>query len=89
MSSLSSSGRPYRRVQAQVYAEESHCWLCGRHVDQQLPHNDPMARSIDHVIPKVRGGTDHRTNLRLAHRQCNSDRGAGNATPNNPRTVTW
>ena len=71
MSRTSSSGRPYRRAQAQVFAEEYLCWRCGQPVDQTLPANHDMARSADHVIPTSLGGGDHRDNLRLAHRRCN------------------
>lgn len=34
--------------------------------------------TLDHILPLSRGGTDHPTNLRLAHRSCNSARGATN-----------
>ncbi len=90
MSALTPSGRPYRRLQAQVFAEETHCWLCGEHVDQRLPHNDRMARSLDHVVPLAQGGPAlDRANARLAHRQCNSERGDATAAPRNPRSVAW
>ncbi len=51
------------------------CWRC----------KDPVKlsqASNDHVIPRVRGGTDHPRNLRLAHRRCNSD--ASDAMPTEP-----
>ena len=90
MSTLTPSGRPYRRTQAQVFAEETHCWLCGEWVDQRLPHNNPKARSLDHVTPLARGGhPTNRANARLAHRDCNSERGDATAMPTNPRTVEW
>lgn len=83
-------GRPARRLQAQVYAEETVCWLCGQWVDQTLPPNHDMARSVDHVIPRSLGGDPYaRTNARLAHRLHNSQRGAGPAIQHNPRSVTW
>ena len=70
------SGRPARRLQMQVFTEESHCWICGLHVDQTLPPNHNQARSIDHVIPRSRGGAVFdRDNVRLAHRACNAERG--------------
>ncbi|MET7479548.1 HNH endonuclease signature motif containing protein [Streptomyces sp. NPDC005648] len=70
------SGRPWRRVQAQVFAEESHCWWCGQWVDQSLPgQTHPMGRTVDHVHPLWMGGDPHdRTNCRLAHRRCNTIR---------------
>jgi 5-methylcytosine-specific restriction endonuclease McrA len=87
MSQYSASGRPYKRLQAQVFAEEARCWLCGDHVDQRLPANDDMARSLDHVMPVSLGGNPlARTNARLAHRRCNSSRKAGTR---NPQSRNW
>jgi hypothetical protein len=72
MSQHSSSGRPWKRLQAQVYAEETHCCRCGGWVDQTLPYNHRQARSVDHLVERQLGGEDHRDNLRLAHRACNA-----------------
>jgi len=41
------------------------CGICGKN----MPKND---RTIDHIIPLVRGGTGHIGNLRAVHRKCNS-----------------
>jgi hypothetical protein len=67
-----SSGRPWKRLQQQVFDEESYCVRCGQCVDQTLPYNHPMARSVDHLLPRQLDGTDGRDNLRLAHRACNT-----------------
>lgn len=70
-------GRPYRRVCAQVYAEETHCYLCGQYVDQALHHTHPMSRTADHVHERQLGGALlDRAGLRLAHRRCNGRKGA-------------
>ena len=56
------------------------CHLCGRPVD---PGDYRRTRSgqfvagpdyptVDHVRPQARGGTHHWTNLKLAHKRCNS-----------------
>jgi 5-methylcytosine-specific restriction endonuclease McrA len=42
------------------------CWLCG----------GPGATTVDHVIPRARGGGDDEDNLRAAHLDCNMRRGA-------------
>lgn len=65
----------FLRAQAQCFAEETHCWVCRRWVDQELPPTHPMGRTADHVIPLWQGGqpTD-RGNLRLCHRRCNTER---------------
>lgn len=70
------SGRPWRRIQAQVFSEETDCWLCHRWVDQNLPGTThPMARTVDHVQPLWLGGDPlDRANCRLAHRRCNTIR---------------
>lgn len=71
------SGTRWRRLQEQVWVEESHCGICGQYVDQSLHHNEPMARSIDHIFPIALGGAMYeRNNVRLAHRICNSRAGA-------------
>ncbi|MFI6249035.1 HNH endonuclease [Streptomyces sp. NPDC051016] len=70
------SGRPWLRLQAQVYAEETDCWICHRYVDQALPaQTHPMGRTVDHVHPLWQGGEPlDRANVRLAHRRCNTIR---------------
>lgn len=75
-------GRPWRAVQAQVYREETHCYLCGGHVDQTIQRTNPRhphARSVHHLIPPdIRPDlANERTNLRLAHFGCNSSYGRG------------
>ena len=52
------------------------CWLCGYLIQQDC-------FSIDHVIPKSMGGSDHTNNLRLAHKKCNNTRG------NRPPAEGW
>lgn len=84
------SGRPWRRVQAQVYATESVCHLCGQPVDPTLPANHDMARSVDHIIPLALGGDPtSRANLRLAHRLCNQRKGVGASKQTNPTSRQW
>ena len=34
------------------------------------------AETVDHVVPRSRGGTNEASNLRLAHRRCNGRRGS-------------
>ncbi len=50
------------------------CWLCEGPVDPDLPSNARWAGTVDHVVPRSRGGRSERTNLRLAHRECNARR---------------
>jgi hypothetical protein len=52
------------------------CWVCDGEVDSRAPAGSPHAASVDHVIPRARGGTNDPDNLRLAHRRCNGQRGS-------------
>lgn len=55
-------------LREQVLSEETSCWLC----------NGVVARgeqSVDHVVRRADGGQNVRSNLRLAHKRCNSARG--------------
>lgn len=53
------------------------CWLCGDGVLKNATGKNAPTR--DHVVPRVRGGSNRMSNLRLAHAGCNSSRGHGNA----------
>ncbi len=69
------SDRRWREIAAQVYTEESYCWLCGGYVDQRLPYTHPMARGADHLVQIQHGGAEHdRANTRLSHQRCNTAR---------------
>lgn len=48
------------------------CWLCGGVCDLSLDTNDNYYPSIDHVVPITKGGKDEWSNIKLAHRICNS-----------------
>lgn len=52
------------------------CKICGEPVDRDADVGDNMAPSLDHIIPRSRGGGHESENLRTAHRVCNSRRGA-------------
>jgi hypothetical protein len=52
------------------------CWVCAGDVDPDAVPGSPHAASVDHVIPRARGGTNDPANLRLAHRRCNGQRGS-------------
>jgi hypothetical protein len=64
----------YQRLRTQVLAEEADCWVCGMRVDQALPGIHPEGPTVDHITRRVDGGTNERSNLRLAHNRCNSGR---------------
>ncbi|MDA3624268.1 HNH endonuclease signature motif containing protein [Saccharopolyspora sp. WRP15-2] len=70
------SGRPYRRLRAELKAQGLPCWLCGQLIDYDLPYPDPWSFSVDHVRPVSKGGASvDPDNCRPAHLQCNQRKG--------------
>lgn len=63
------SGRPWRRIRQQVLQGSDVCWLCGAH----------GADTVDHILPisQYPELAHDLSNLRPAHRSCNSSKGAG------------
>jgi 5-methylcytosine-specific restriction protein A len=58
-------GWRYQQKRARILARDRGiCWICGL----------PAATTIDHVIPRARGGSSDDDNLRAAHGRCNSGR---------------
>jgi 5-methylcytosine-specific restriction endonuclease McrA len=51
------------------------CGICGRKVNRDLAWPHPKSASLDHVEPLSRGGEHSRANTRLAHLDCNIQRG--------------
>ena len=71
-------------VRRSIYERDAWtCQLCGTFVDQHLDTNDPMGATLDHIEPQsIALIPDHsKTNLRLAHRICNSRRGNRQVAP--------
>jgi 5-methylcytosine-specific restriction endonuclease McrA len=55
---------------------ESLCHLCGKEVDLDLTGRDqPMRKSVDHIVPLSKGGDDTLANVALTHFRCNSAKG--------------
>lgn len=51
------------------------CGICQERVDPSA--KGAWSATIDHIVPRIAGGTDEHSNLRLAHHWCNSARGDG------------
>ena len=47
------------------------CGICGEPIDYTLPYLHPREFTVDHKIPRARGGSDTLANKQAAHRDCN------------------
>jgi 5-methylcytosine-specific restriction endonuclease McrA len=67
------------------------CWLClGRVPRRSRGGHRPTDQTIDHVVPRSKGGEDDDDNLRLAHRSCNHDRRDADPPPEvHGRWAAW
>ena len=52
------------------------CWLCDEVVDARMSVNDPRGPSVDSVSTRSRGKAKGAVIERLAHRACNTRKGA-------------
>ena len=54
------------------------CPYCGRKMDRtnRPAHCNPRWPTIDHKVPRSRGGSDHISNLVWACRECNEEKGS-------------
>jgi len=60
-----------------VYVRDGgRCGVCHRSVKWGVRWNSRSAPTIDHIIPRARGGRHELLNVQLAHRGCNSSKGA-------------
>lgn len=59
------------------------CGICGHPINYDLPHLDPHAYTVDHIVPLNKGGTDTLDNKQAAHRTCNRTK-----SDNTPTTTT-
>ena len=51
------------------------CPVCGRHLQITNPKNEETYMTIDHMVPKSKGGTNNIENIRPLCRACNNARG--------------
>ena len=65
--------RARKRVAQRVKAGEP-CALCGQPIDLSVPYPDPLAFTVDHIVPTSNGGGDEYEQLRPAHFRCNRQR---------------
>lgn len=59
-----------------VYARDGFvCMICGDRLDMGAHFNDPLAPTIDHILPISEGGPHLYANVQAAHRICNTEKG--------------
>ena len=62
--------------------QEGKCHLCGKIMLRESygpPNNHGLLATFDHIVPRSMGGSNRQSNIKLAHRKCNCERGNGNA----------
>lgn len=69
------ASEPYTLAEIAV-RDRMRCGLCGRRVPMDRKVPNPLAPTIDHVLPISEGGDDTRANVQLAHFRCNNVKGA-------------
>ncbi len=79
----------HRIYRKKVY-ERDHwkCQICGKKVRRSATVPDPLAPTLDHIIPICEGGEHSYRNVRTAHFICNSLRGS-NATPQGDQVMLF
>jgi len=77
----------YLSVTALAARDGAFCGLCGCDVDMESTRPDVMCPSVDHILPRSRGGKDNPENLQLAHLLCNIRKG-NRTTPLTQEVVT-
>lgn len=65
-------------LKARIYFKCSgKCGICGEPIDTSLRYPDPMSLSLDHVVPRSKGGSHSAHNLQASHLSCNIRKGDG------------
>lgn len=74
---LSNNHEPY--TDAYIFERDGWiCQICGQKINRRLKHPNPRSKSIDHIIPLSKGGSDSPINVQTAHLRCNMSKNAGN-----------
>lgn len=81
------------RHRAYIRRLKPNCALCHEPIDYNLHHLDPMAFTVDHIVPLAKGGTDEIANKQATHRACNRTKWDAMPDEFEPRTFvtdrTW
>jgi len=92
--SLGRTGSKFLSARSYVLEHNQICWLCGELIDMRLKAPDPMAPTVDHIIPVKDLAQDDPLlwdpkNMKPAHQRCNSRRGAGTVVVQHPNSLCW
>ena len=78
---MSWDGSKVRRLANQVLGRYgSTCWLCGKPIDLTASRRSPLGLTVDHVVPRSKGGGDDITSDQLTTTATSA------ARPGPPRT---
>lgn len=69
-------GASVSRLEEVGLADSWRCWLCDEPVNPEMSVNDARGPSIDSVTTKAKAGGSAAGTQRLAHRACNTKKGA-------------
>ncbi len=83
---MTRSPRTIRRRESLRLRDGDNCHICGKPIDFTMAGNTGLAATLDHIVPKYKGGVNALSNLKLAHAECNRKRGCGWARPG---TLEW
>lgn len=73
---MGAKARARARVFARILIRDGDlCAICRQTLN--FEHQDPhfLAPTLDHIIPRSKGGSNRLENLQLAHKSCNERRG--------------
>lgn len=93
MSANMSKEDKHRRMRTLFDLQSGICPHCGKNIQhpdearEMGRMNWPKGPSLDHVIPRSKGGVNAMTNLILTHRRCNNNRGDNPMTPSAVRLM--
>lgn len=69
------------RLRERVARSKPVCHICGQAIAWDAGWLDPQSFVIDHVVPLAKGGADDISNVKAAHRACNSKKRARLVAP--------
>lgn len=68
------SGKQRRLLERLVRRDGDRCHYCRLITDVELDHAHPRRQTIDHVVPKSKGGKDVLANMVIACNRCNGEK---------------